>query len=127
MSNLLPQEKEALQKFVSYLEESIPEKTKNISLFGSKARGDSQKDSDIDILIILDKDNRQLRRTIITKAARISLEYDVLLSPRIIGAERWTEMRGFSLYRNVIKEANSLGIVKGNLQLRSTKTALNFG
>ena len=108
MSKLKKQEKEALQTFVNYLEESIPDKVENISLFGSKARGDSQRNSDIDVLVILDKDDRKLRREIITKAARISLEYDLLLSPRVIGVERWRKMRGFSLYLNVIREALSL-------------------
>ncbi len=127
MSKLKNQEKEALQTFVNYLEESIPDKTENISLFGSKARGDSQRNSDIDVLVILKEEDRPLRRTILRKAARISLEHDVLLSPRVIGAERWREMRGFSLYLNVIREAISLSLAQGDLVFGSAKKALSVG
>jgi predicted nucleotidyltransferase len=65
---------------------------------GSKTRGDSKQDSDIDVLVILTHEDRELRREILKQAARFSLKYDVLLSPRVIGAERWEKMRGFSLY-----------------------------
>ena len=80
-------------------------------------RGDSQTESDIDVLVILAEEDRQLRREILRQAARFSLEYDVLLSPRVIGAERWAQLRGFSLYQNVQREAASLGIVDDELAL----------
>ncbi len=126
-SNLKPQELQAVQKYVNYLQKTIPEQVKVVALFGSKARGDSQRDSDIDVLVILAQEDRQLRRVILKQAARISLEYDVLLSPRVIGAERWEQMRGFSLYRNVVREATGLGIVGGKLTLESSDDVLSVG
>lgn len=69
------------------------------------------------MLVILAQEDRQLRREILRQAARFSLEYDVLLSPRVIGVERWTQLRGFSLYQNVQREAASLGIVDDELAL----------
>ena len=127
MSELTPSEKKAIEALTLYLNENLSQRVKSIALFGSKARGDSTKDSDIDILIVLDKDDRELRRAISTQAARISLEYDVLLSPRVIGQERWQKMRGFSLYRNVIQEASSLSLEQGNLVFGSAKKALSVG
>jgi len=115
--NLTDQDQKAIQGFVSYLQQSIPDLVEGVALFGSKARGDSQKDSDIDVLVILSQEDRKLRREILRQAARFSLEYDVLLSPRVIGAERWAEMRGFSLYQNVQQEAAGLDIVGGELTL----------
>jgi predicted nucleotidyltransferase len=110
-------DKQALREFVAYLNKAIPEKIKSVALFGSKARGDSKQDSDIDVLVILTREDRELRRAILKQAARFSLKYDVLLSPRVIGAERWEQMRGFSLYQNVQREATSLGITSGELAL----------
>jgi predicted nucleotidyltransferase len=110
-------EQQALREFVAYLNKAIPEKIKFVALFGSKARGDSKQDSDIDVLVILTREDRELRREILKQAARFSLKYDVLLSPRVIGAERWEQMRGFSLYQNVQREATSLGIASGELAL----------
>jgi predicted nucleotidyltransferase len=86
-------------------------------LFGSKARGDSKQGSDIDVLVILSREDRGLRREILRQAARFSLKYDVLLSPRVIGAARWDEMRGFSLYENVQQDAAGLDIVGNELTL----------
>lgn len=116
--NLTSQDQKAIREFVSYLQQSIPDRVEGVALFGSKARGDSQKDSDIDVLVILSQEDRKLRREILRQAARFSLEYDVLLSPRVIGAERWAEMRGFSLYQNVQQEAAGLDIVGGELTLQ---------
>ena len=101
-------EQKALQELVEYLKRYIAKNIEYLALFGSKARGDSTHASDIDILIILRKEDRQLRREILIQAARISLNHDVNLSPRVIGAERWEQMQGFSLYQNVQREAMRL-------------------
>lgn len=108
-------DQQALQEFVAYLHKSFPDQIEYVALFGSKARGDSQQSSDIDVLVILSREDRELRREILRQAARFSLEYNVLLSPRIIGAERWEKMRGFSLYQNVQQEAAGIEIVSGKL------------
>jgi predicted nucleotidyltransferase len=115
--NLARTDRLALREFVVYLQRAIPDKVELVALFGSKARGDSQQGSDIDVLVILSEEDRQLRREILKQAARFSLKYDVLLSPRVIGAERWSELRGFSLYQNVQLEAASLEIVGDELAL----------
>jgi len=104
-------EQRALQEFAQYLQLHFTKQVKRIALFGSKARGDSGRDSDIDVLIILASEDRPLRREILKQAARLSLKYDVLLSPRVIGVERWEQMQGFSLYQNVQREATRLPIV----------------
>jgi predicted nucleotidyltransferase len=117
--NLTALDQQALREFVAYLQRSIPNQVEFVALFGSKARGDSQQGSDIDVLVILSREDRDLRREILKQAARLSLEYDVLLSPRIIGAERWEKMRGFSLYQNVQQEAAGLDIVSGELALET--------
>jgi len=115
--SLAAQDQQALQEFVAYLQQSIPDRIELVALFGSKARGDSQQGSDIDVLVILSEEDRELRREILRQAARFSLEYDVLLSPRVIGVERWEQMRGFSLYQNVQQEAAGLEIVSGKLAI----------
>jgi predicted nucleotidyltransferase len=110
-------EQQALRDFVAYLRKSIPDQIEFVALFGSKARGDSNLGSDIDVLVILSQEDRELRREILRQAARFSLKYDVLLSPRVIGAERWGKMRGFSLYQNVQRDAAGLDVVEDELAL----------
>jgi predicted nucleotidyltransferase len=117
------EEKKALQEFVHYLQQSIPDKIVSVALFGSKARGDCAPDSDVDVLVILNQENRELRRSILKMAARISLDHDVLLSPGVIGQQRWDEMRGFSLYRNILQEATEVDLIEGSLALKPPETA----
>ena len=116
--NLSASDRQALREFVAYLHKTVPEEIELLALFGSKARGDSLQDSDIDVLVILSREDRQLRREILRQAARFSLAYDVLLNPRVIGAERWEQMRGFSLYQNVQREATGLALEGDELALR---------
>ncbi len=99
-------ERQAVQVFVQRLNERFPAEIINITLFGSKARGDSGPWSDIDILTVVREESWSLRGEVSTLAADVSLEYDVLIGPRVIGFERWERMKrdGFSLYRNIATE-----------------------
>ncbi len=102
LSHLLASnERQAVERFVDTLLQQYPERVLKTALFGSKARGDSTPYSDIDILLIVDKDDWQFSHIISTIAARVSLEYDVLIGPRVIGRERCESMkrRRFSLYQ----------------------------
>jgi predicted nucleotidyltransferase len=106
IAHLETRERQAIEIFVDRLCESLPEVVLQAVLFGSKARGDSRPWSDIDILIIVREESWPLRREISTIAADISLEYDVLIGPRVIGQERWERMkqRRFGLYQNIVAE-----------------------
>ncbi len=99
-------ERQAVRMFLELIGQHFPEHVLQTVLFGSKARGDSQPWSDIDILIIADQESWQLSHAISTLAARVSLEYDVLIGPRVIGQERWERMKQhrFSFYRNIVAE-----------------------
>jgi len=107
LSSLLDtNERQAVLVFLELMGLHYPGRVQQAVLFGSKARGDSQLWSDIDILIITDQESWQLSHAISTLAARVSLEYDVLIGPRVIGQERWTQMKlhRFSFYRNIVTE-----------------------
>jgi len=79
---------------------------RRIVLFGSKARGDSEPDSNIDILIVVDEESWPLRDAISAIAAWVSLEHGVLIGPWVIGQGRWARMarERFSLYENVARQ-----------------------
>lgn len=81
-----------------------------VTLFGSKARGDSRPSSDIDLLVLVREESWPLRAQISTLAADVSLEYNVLIGPRVIGLERWERMKTAhsGLYNNIAAEGVSL-------------------
>ena len=106
LEGLNVQEKAAVQAFIHRIQQVYGDKIQEIILFGSKAREDSQPDSDIDILVIVAEESWALRDDMSLIAAQESLAHDVLLGPRVIGKERWTQMARdqFTLYQNVARE-----------------------
>ena len=110
-SSLPEQERRAIEAFLKRVRQAYPQRVKQMSLFGSKARGDSHAASDIDILLIVDEEDWHFRHAISDIAADVSLAHDVLIEPRVIGQARWDEMRRhrFALYENV--QAEGVGLV----------------
>ena len=76
-------------------------------LYGSEARGDARPDSDIDLLILLDGDKRDLKREdrLSGELYEIELATGVLISPMIMLRKQW-ESRPFKtpFYINVMNE-----------------------
>lgn len=87
--HLQANEKEAIMTVSVSLSQMLGDNLAGLYLFGSKARGDFNADSDIDLLIIvyqLDADSRWLVRA---TAADCSLQYDVLFNTHIYKKDRW--------------------------------------
>jgi predicted nucleotidyltransferase len=98
---LTRQEIRAVNAFVRALQDHYADRVCDVILYGSKARGDSQSDSDIDILILVDEDDWRLSHAISRLAARVSLHYDVLLAPLAMSQKRWPRS---ILYRTISAE-----------------------
>jgi hypothetical protein len=92
---LLPHECAAVGEFVRRLPEVLGHDPVGVWLFGSKARGEADADSDIDLLVVLENVQPETRWHIWGLGADISLEYDVLLNTHIIDAARWDDERRF--------------------------------
>jgi predicted nucleotidyltransferase len=85
-------EEQALDAFVRQLLDELEPEITDIRIFGSKARGDAGPESDLDVLVLVRDPAYALKHRILWIAADISLEYNVLLSPRIIPPAAWNEM-----------------------------------
>ncbi len=83
------------------------DKIVRIILFGSVARGDDGKDSDIDILIVSDYRN-EIWENIEDVIGEIVLEKQELISVHIMGTERFNVSKDYSFLSNVLAEGKVL-------------------
>jgi uncharacterized protein (UPF0332 family)/predicted nucleotidyltransferase len=110
LSGLSPNERSAVQTFVARLHAQFGERIARMVLFGSKARGDSSPDSDIDILIVADPVDRQVEAQISHLASEVDLDYEVLLNTHLLSRERWDDFtrRRAALWFNVQRDGIEL-------------------
>lgn len=107
-SFLSPNEKEALEKLKSDI--SGKYKLLEMKLYGSKARGDHDSESDIDVLIVLDTLDWTIEKDIYELCFKIGLAYDVLIAPMVYSKEETTDnfVRITPFYKTVQKEGITL-------------------
>lgn len=112
--NLLPNEKKAVREFLAAMSLAYGETIQSASLFGSKARGDWTQDSDLDIVLVVAGDDRQIRREMIHLLSEVELKYDVLLDVRVISAARWQYYADIKagLYQNITRDAVPIRMYK---------------
>ena len=94
-----------LQLIRSSVNKTEPEAT--VILFGSYARGDFKKDSDIDILILLDKEKitHSDAKRIAYPLYDIEFETGKIISPLILSKRKWeTKHKITPFYKNIQKE-----------------------
>ena len=77
---LKPNERKAISAFSRRLKKALGKELVSVLLFGSKARGDSWRDSDVDIFVLIRKQTVSALRKVAKVTSDIWWEYDVLLS-----------------------------------------------
>ncbi len=104
ITHLAKPEREALMEFSSFLIEKYRQRIKLLELFGSKARGDARKDSDLDLLIVTDRKDDTLWDLILDFIIDLDLKYDLDISPRFFGAQEFSRlMRKGTPFMNSLK------------------------
>lgn len=76
-----------------------------VILYGSEARGDARPDSDIDLLIIVDRDSitETERQEIVNPLFDVEYEMGILINPIVVLKKQWGKMIT-PFYENVMKE-----------------------
>jgi uncharacterized protein (UPF0332 family)/predicted nucleotidyltransferase len=107
---LTPHEREVLAEFLSQLREQCGDRIAHVWLFGSKARGDSDEESDVDLLIVARNGDDTLQKAVGEITYSLSLEHGVLLCEHVVTAWRFAQMRARQepLYKNIVREGVDL-------------------
>lgn len=105
-------ERAALRAFAVALHRRFDGQVLSVRLFGSKARGDFDADSDLDVMVLVTEDDWRLAQAISFLAADLSLAHDVLLSPKVVSLKRWDFLNreGFAIARSVQSEGIPLDV-----------------
>jgi len=115
--HLTDKERQAATEFVESVRQRFGSRLLSAILFGSRARGDAQPDSDMDILLVMAHAGPQVRREIRGLAVEIWLKHGIYISTRIWSQSRQHEMeqRPTLLYHNIVREGIDL-LEKGLLR-----------
>jgi uncharacterized protein len=103
----LPQtERTVLEELRMRISHEFPNWTFRMTLFGSRARGDAEPDSDMDVLLeveqehILFTEKQRLRRA----AGEVSRESGIILSLLLVDRRMREERGDFSVFQNIREE-----------------------
>jgi len=105
--NLALNEQTALETLLTRIQEQFGSQVLRAALFGSKARGDADANSDVDLLLIVTDDHWKFQQPLIEIGAEVGLEYDVLFDLRIISEQRWRYLESIQagLYQNIKRDS----------------------
>jgi predicted nucleotidyltransferase len=93
VAGLTANERAALGEYLARLREACGNQVFRVVLFGSKARGDSEPESDIDLFLVLHGELDGLKRAIDGLSYEISLNHGVVLSDLVVDERRYHWMK----------------------------------
>ncbi|NOY35562.1 MAG: nucleotidyltransferase domain-containing protein [bacterium] len=99
-------EKRAIRDFKAKLSDKFKRDIVSVQLFGSKARGDFNEDSDIDILVVLKQPTESQINYIYELATSLIGEYGVYLSVKIFSEKEFNYYKSIPtrFIMNVLRE-----------------------
>ena len=83
---------DVLARYRARLERALPGRVRRMTLFGSHARGEATEDSDIDVLVLLDRATHAERALALDEGGRVGLELLAPIAPLVLTQAEWDEL-----------------------------------
>jgi len=115
LKHLTSHEREAITEYLERLRAKYADQVARVVLFGSKARGDGDQESDIDLFVVLKTDDPSLKEQIWRMSYEVALERGVTFGDFIVGRSRYARMRDIEepVFRNIRDEGIELWAHRG--------------
>ena len=96
------------EAFAQKVREKAPGRTSAIILYGSRARGDGEADSDYDVMIVVEEKSLELEDSIMEVAAEWLDHYDAFVAPMLCTKRAFKKYQDVGLFRDVSREGIKL-------------------
>jgi predicted nucleotidyltransferase len=99
-------ERDAVHTLLERIRQEMRTTTVSATAFGSRARGEGGPESDLDLLVVLDRDDLPVRRQVFDLAYEVFLATDVLISPLVVSRTGLAALRqsGRRLIRDIERD-----------------------
>lgn len=110
LDQLTQKERQAVIEFVQRVRQRFDGQVASVVLFGSRARGEAEPDSDMDVLVVMSGASPEIRREIRHLAVEVWLKHGIYLSTRVWSQAHWRELQELQtlLYRNIRRDGLDL-------------------
>jgi predicted nucleotidyltransferase len=120
LDHLTDKEKQVALRFVERVRQRFDGQLIAAVLFGSRARGEAEPDSDMDVLVVMSRADPEIRKEIRHLAVEVWLEHDIYLSTRVWSQAHWRKLEELQtlLFQNIHRDGINL------LELSSTRSGV---
>lgn len=99
-----PAKDPVIQAFANEAKRRIGRQLREITLFGSRARGDARPTSDYDGLVVVDDKTPEIRRQLLSVQVEILNRCDALVASVLRSGDKWQRSRAYPLAKNIERE-----------------------
>ena len=84
LRGLKKKELEAVKEFCTAVKKTLGNDLVSLRLFGSKAKGEARRDSDIDLAVVVRRRSSRVWDRVLDAAFYTNLKWEIYISPRVI-------------------------------------------
>jgi predicted nucleotidyltransferase len=96
------------REFAQRLREQLGDRIEQVILYGSRARGEAEADSDFDFLVVVDRFSEALENQVLDLAYQMLDQYGAVVSAIVVQADHFQNRLWEPLYVNARREGISL-------------------